>query len=78
MVTAIWEWHLELLFTLGTLIVLAISARVVSFGPLLVAMVVLVAFRQRLDRGTSGLKVRKRDQLMSIFRQYHLQSCSNF
>jgi hypothetical protein len=66
--TAIWGWRLELLLTGGTLIVLAISARVVSFGPLLVAMVVLVALRPGLEPGTLGLKVRERDRRMLIFR----------
>ena len=47
MARAIWGWRLELLLTGGTLIVLVISARVVSFGPLLVAAVVLLALRQR-------------------------------
>jgi len=49
MATVIWGWRLELLLTGGTLIVLAVSARVVSFGPLLVAAVVLMALRQRPD-----------------------------
>jgi len=47
MATAIWGWRLELLLTGGTLVVLVISARVVSFGPLLVAAVVFMALRQR-------------------------------
>jgi len=47
MATAIWGWRLELLLSGSTLIVLAISARVVSFGPLLVAAVVLMILRQR-------------------------------
>jgi DNA segregation ATPase FtsK/SpoIIIE-like protein len=47
MAAAIWGWRLELLLTGGTLIVLAISARVVSFGPLLVAAVAILVLRQR-------------------------------
>jgi len=47
MATAIWGWRLELLLSGGTLIVLAVSARVVSFGPLLAAAVVLLALHRR-------------------------------
>jgi hypothetical protein len=47
MATAIWGWRLELLLTGGTLVVLVISARIVSFGPLLLAVVVLMVLRQR-------------------------------
>jgi len=47
MATAIWGWRLELLLSGSTLIVLAVSARVVSFGPLLVAAVVVLVLRQR-------------------------------
>jgi len=47
MATAIWGWRLELLLSGGTLILLAVSTRVVPFGPLLVAAVVLLVLRQR-------------------------------
>jgi DNA segregation ATPase FtsK/SpoIIIE-like protein len=49
MATAIWGWRLEILLTVGTLIVLAVSARVVSFGPLLVGAIVLIALGRRPD-----------------------------
>jgi DNA segregation ATPase FtsK/SpoIIIE-like protein len=47
MATAIWGWRLELLLSGGTLIVLAVSARVASFGPLLAVAIVLLVLRQR-------------------------------
>lgn len=47
MALVIWGWRLELLLTGGTLTVLALSARIVSFGPLVVAAVVLVTLQTR-------------------------------
>ena len=49
MATAIWGWRLELLLTSSTLVVLAVSSRVDSFGPLLVAALMLLTLRQRPD-----------------------------
>ena len=49
MALVIWGWRLELLLSGGSLIVLAISARIVSFGPLLIAAVTLAALHSHPD-----------------------------
>lgn len=43
--SAIWGWRLELSLSLGTLTVLVVSARIVSFGPLAVAGLALLVLR---------------------------------
>ncbi len=49
MASVIWGWRLELLLTGGSLVVLAVSARIISFGPLVIAAVALVVIQQRPD-----------------------------
>jgi len=49
MATAIWGWRLEFFLTGGTFLVLAFAARVASFGPFLVAAIVLTVIRLRPD-----------------------------
>ena len=49
MATAIWGWRLEIVLTLGTFFVLALAARIVAFGPLLVILAGLVALQRRPD-----------------------------
>jgi len=49
MATAIWGWRLEIVLTLGTFFVLALAARIVAFGPLLVILAGLVALQMRPD-----------------------------
>jgi DNA segregation ATPase FtsK/SpoIIIE-like protein len=45
--SVIWGWRLEILLTGGTLVVLAVSARIASFGPLVVAAIAVLVLRQR-------------------------------
>jgi len=49
MATAIWGWRLEIFLTVGSFLVLAISARIDSVGPFLVAAFVLAALHLRPD-----------------------------
>ena len=47
MASVIWGWRLELALSLGTLFVLVISARIISFGPVVLAVVALLVLRNR-------------------------------
>ena len=47
MATAIWGWRLELTLTLGTFLALVVSAQLVPFGPIMVAVAVLVTLQKR-------------------------------
>ena len=49
MATAIWGWRLEIVLTLGTFSVLALAARIVAFGPLLVILAGLIVLQRRPD-----------------------------
>lgn len=45
MASVIWGWRFELLLSGGSLVVLTISSKIVSFGPLLIAAITLVTLR---------------------------------
>jgi len=49
MASVIWGWRLELLLSGGSLVVLAISSRIVSLGPLLITAVTLMTLRSHPD-----------------------------
>jgi DNA segregation ATPase FtsK/SpoIIIE-like protein len=47
MASTIWGWRLELILSIGTLFILVISERIASVGPLAIAVIALLALRNR-------------------------------